>query len=116
VAGVQTCALPIYWPLILFRSKLPVQQQGDCKLGETHAEICKVKLLLFSWGCRGGGKSFLRVTAAVGSRWERDGLCILVQLGTGVGNWVVIVGEYLLSKRKTLRRLRALTAVCCFGR
>ena len=27
-------------------------------------------------------------------------------------NW----GEYLLSKRKPLRRLRALTAVCCFGR
>ena len=52
----------------------------------------------------------------MGSRWERDGLCILVKLGTGVGNWVVIVGEYLLSKRKPLRRLRALTAVCCFGR
>src|SRR4029434_5421687 len=77
---------------------------------------CKVKLFLFSLGGRGGGKSFLRVTAAVGSCWERDGLCILVQLGTGVGNWVVIVGEYLLSKHKPLRRLRALTAVCCFGR
>ena len=56
------------------------------------------------------------MTTAVGSRWERDGLCILVKLGTGVCNWVVIVGEYLLSKRKPLRRLRALTAVCCFGR
>src|SRR4029434_10908353 len=53
--------------------------------------------------------------AAVGSRWERDGLCILVQLGTGVGNWVVIVGEYLLSKRESPRRLSALAAVCCFG-
>ena len=52
----------------------------------------------------------------MGSRWERDRRCISVKLGTGVGNWVVIVGEYLLSKRKPLRRLRALTAVCCFGR
>ena len=101
---------------MLTGTKLPVQQQGDCKLGETHAEICKVKLFLFSLGCRGGGKSFLRVTAAVGSHWERDRRCISVKLGTGVGNWVVIVGEYLLSKRKTPRRLRALTAVCCFGR
>src|SRR4029434_1538304 len=90
--------------------------QSPCKLGETHAEICKVKLLLFSLGCRGGGKSLLKVTTAGGSRWERDGLCILVKLGTGVCNWVVIVGEYLLSERKPLRRLRALTAVCCFGR
>src|SRR4029434_5006494 len=101
---------------MLTGTKLPVQQQGDCKLGETHVEICKVKLLLFSLGCRGGGKSLFEVTTAVGSRWERDGLCILAKLGTGVCNWVVIVGEYLLSKRKPLRRLRALTAVCCFCR
>ena len=46
-----------------------------------------------------------------------DTLCRLGKIGYRCsGNWVVIVGEYLLSKRKTLRRLRALTAVCCFGR
>ena len=43
---------------------------------------------MFSLGCRGGGKSLLKVTAAVGSRCERDTLCILVQLGTDVCNWV----------------------------
>ena len=63
--------------------KLPVQQEGYCKLGETHAEICKVKLLLFSWGCRGGGKSLFEVIAAVGSRCNRHA----VQAGE---NWVQV--------------------------
>ena len=59
----------------------------------------------------------MEVIAAVGSRCNRDTLCRLGKIGYRCsGNWVVIVGEYLLSKRKTLRRLRALTAVCCFGR
>ena len=103
--------------MILTGTKLPVQQQGDCKLGETHAEIGKVKLLLFSGGCRGGGKSLLEVIAVGCSRCNRDTLCRLGKIGYRCsGNWVVIVGEYLLSKRKPLRRLRALTAVCCFGR
>ena len=100
---------------MLTGTKLPVQQEGYCKLGRPTRKIVSVKLLLFSLGCRGEGKSLLKVTAAVGSRWERDGLCILVKLGTGVCNWVVRVGEYLLGKRKPPRRLRALTAVCCFA-
>ena len=46
-----------------------------------------------------------------------DTLCRLGKIGYRCsGNWVVRVGEYLLSKRKPPRRLRALTAVCCFGR
>src|SRR4029434_5650039 len=46
-----------------------------------------------------------------------DTLCRLGEIGCRCsGNWVVIVGEYLLSERKPLRRLRALTAFCCFGR
>ena len=70
--------------MILTGTKLSVQQEGYCKLGRPTRKIVSVKLLLFSLGCRGGGKSLLKVTAAGGSRWERNGLCILVRLSAGV--------------------------------
>src|SRR4029434_8785968 len=94
---------------MLTGTKLPVQQEGYCKLGGDTRKLVSVKLVLFSLGCRGGGKSLLKVTAAVGSRCERDALCILVQLRTGVCNWVEKGRLDLPSKRKPLRRLRALT-------
>src|SRR4029434_3401746 len=96
----------------------PVQQQGYLKLGRPTRNKFGLELFLFSslgvpWRRKVIFKSDCSCGLSLGERRAVHTSSIGYRCS---GNWVVRVGEYLLSKRKPPRRLRALTPVCCFGR